>query len=171
MQAVISIYSKSKHHNPAEPEADLTGVEHDEVGLVQAICVKAHSSVKCKRTFITIQKWGRVKIVHHLLINIAVHWSSTYVMTSQAEATCPHADNVQQAFSSDWATTLHLALPILEASHKAWSKLLDPSQKTEHTHKYWGDDKLESILENAKEMYKKCYFEMYGNNSAPASLQ
>ena len=33
-----------------------------------------------------------------------------------------HADNAQQAFSSDRATTLHLALPALEALHKAWSK-------------------------------------------------
>ena len=33
-QAVISLYSKSKHYNPAEPEADLTGVEHDKIGLV-----------------------------------------------------------------------------------------------------------------------------------------
>lgn len=37
---VISTYSKSKHYNPVEPEADLTGVERDEVGLVRAICVK-----------------------------------------------------------------------------------------------------------------------------------
>jgi hypothetical protein len=33
-----------------------------------------------------------------------------------------HSDNAQQAFSSDRGTTLHLALPALEALHKAWSK-------------------------------------------------
>ena len=41
MQALITTYSKSKHYNPAEPDADLAGPERDEVGLVQAICVKA----------------------------------------------------------------------------------------------------------------------------------
>ncbi|KAI9436377.1 hypothetical protein F5148DRAFT_1357372 [Russula earlei] len=125
-------------------------------------------------------KWGNIRLFNDLLA---------------------HADNAQQAFSSDQATTLHLALPTLEALHKAWSKhaehakylkfvpalnaglakieeyydrtaeLLDLSQKTEHIRKYWGDDKLESILENAEEMYKKHYFEMYGNNSALAPLQ
>jgi hypothetical protein len=41
-QALISTYSKSKHYNPAEPEADLmgSGYDRDEVGLVRAICVK-----------------------------------------------------------------------------------------------------------------------------------
>ncbi|KAL1939214.1 hypothetical protein VTO73DRAFT_10255 [Trametes versicolor] len=32
-----------------------------------------------------------------------------------------HADNAQQAFSSDQGPTLHLGLPALEALHKAWS--------------------------------------------------
>ena len=116
-----------------------------------------------------------------------------------------HADNAQQAFSSDKGSTLHLALPALEALHKAWTKrakrvkyidfvpalnaglakiaeyydrtadsdaytfamysitslcplinsdtclVLDPSQKTEHIRKYWGQEKLESILEEAEE--------------------
>jgi hypothetical protein len=32
-----------------------------------------------------------------------------------------HADNAQQSFSSDQVSTLHLAIPALEALHKAWS--------------------------------------------------
>jgi hypothetical protein len=32
-----------------------------------------------------------------------------------------HGDNAQQAFSSEKATTLHLAIPALESLHKAWS--------------------------------------------------
>ena len=32
-----------------------------------------------------------------------------------------HADNAQQAFSSDQASTLHLAIPALKALHRAWS--------------------------------------------------
>lgn len=35
-----------------------------------------------------------------------------------------HADNAQHAFSSDQAATLHLALPALEALHKAWTTRL-----------------------------------------------
>jgi len=46
--------------------------------------------------------------------------------------------------------------------------VLDPSQKTEHIRKYWGDDKLESLLKQAEEAYKNRYLEMYGNNLAPA---
>jgi hypothetical protein len=42
MQALISTHSKSKHYNPAEPDADFTvGNGRDVVGLVQAISVKA----------------------------------------------------------------------------------------------------------------------------------
>ncbi|KAF8232595.1 hypothetical protein L208DRAFT_1271336 [Tricholoma matsutake] len=87
---------------------------------------------------------------------MAVCWSSTYIMTSQAESKCTivdtfvyeigrdekeltkqskidslqlsHADNAQQAFSSDRGTTLHLALPALEALHKAWTKRVTHSK-------------------------------------------
>ncbi|KAF8219872.1 hypothetical protein L208DRAFT_1188116, partial [Tricholoma matsutake] len=81
---------------------------------------------------------------------MAVHWSSTYVMTSRAEAKLPFIDTFvyeigreekdlskckkiddlflsdaeweRIAFSSDKGSTLHLALPALEALHKAWTK-------------------------------------------------
>jgi hypothetical protein len=36
-----------------------------------------------------------------------------------------HADNAQQAFSSEQASTLHLAIPALEALHRAWSSRAD----------------------------------------------
>lgn len=40
-QAFISTHSKSKHYDPAEPDADLTaGNGRDVVGLVRAISVK-----------------------------------------------------------------------------------------------------------------------------------
>ena len=32
-----------------------------------------------------------------------------------------HADNAQQAFSSEHVSTLHLGIPALEALHRAWS--------------------------------------------------
>ena len=42
-----------------------------------------------------------------------------------------HADNAQQAFSSDQATTLHRTLPALEALHKAWTKRAERSKYLE----------------------------------------
>ena len=41
-QAFIMTHSKSRHYNPADPDADLMGdnVGCDVVGLLQAICVK-----------------------------------------------------------------------------------------------------------------------------------
>ena len=35
-----------------------------------------------------------------------------------------HADNAQHAFSSSYGTTVHLALPAVEALRKAWSTRL-----------------------------------------------
>jgi hypothetical protein len=66
------------------------------------------------------------------------------------------------------------------------SLVLDPSQKTEHIRKYWGQEKLEDILKEAEEtvsvvsniqvlqcaltilQYKQRYLEMYSNSSTPA---
>jgi hypothetical protein len=39
-----------------------------------------------------------------------------------------HADNAQQAFSSDNVPTLHYAIPTLEALHRAWSSRADHSK-------------------------------------------
>jgi hypothetical protein len=36
-----------------------------------------------------------------------------------------HADNAQQAFSSEKASTLHLAIPALEALQRAWKSRAD----------------------------------------------
>jgi hypothetical protein len=36
-----------------------------------------------------------------------------------------HANNAQQAFSSEQVSTLHLAIPALEALHRAWSTRAD----------------------------------------------
>ncbi|KAF8219918.1 hypothetical protein L208DRAFT_1544821 [Tricholoma matsutake] len=70
-QALITTYSKSKHYNPADPDADLAGPERDEVGLVQAICVKARSSAKRKQLFTDIQTRGSAKTIHQLLLDMA----------------------------------------------------------------------------------------------------
>jgi len=140
-----------------------------------------------------------------------------------------HADNAQHAFSSDIAATLHLALPALEALHKAWTTqlacdkyqdflpalqagltkveeyydqtsdsdtytfamhcmtllvipsyrssqliivVLDPSQKVEHIQKYWGVDKLESILEHAEQKVRLSFYVTYqGYSLTPLSTR
>jgi len=162
---LISTHSKSKHYDPAEPDADLT-VDNgrDVVGLVRAISVKARSSAKRKQLLADLQRRANMKPIRQLLIDMPVRWSSTYIMTSRTESMrsiintfvyevgrdekdlgkrekidnlrlndrewdelklfndlLAHADNAQHAFSSDWVPTLHLALPALEALHKAWS--------------------------------------------------
>ena len=104
MQALISTHSKSRHYNPADPNADLTSNDatHDTVGLVWAICVKvccsvlpssasnniikAHSFAKRKQLFADIQTHREMKPVRQLLIDMPVHWSSTYVITSCVES-------------------------------------------------------------------------------------
>lgn len=104
-QAFISTHSKSKHYDPAEPDADLT-VDNgrDVVGLVRAISVKvshphfftnnpsltthiqARSSAKRKQRFADLQKHANIMRIRQLLVDMPVRWSSTYVMTSRAES-------------------------------------------------------------------------------------
>jgi hypothetical protein len=107
MQVLISTHSKSKHYNLAEPDADFTvGNGHDVIGLVWAICVKAthirspfmhgnpsltkciqaHSSAKWKQLFADLQCCVNMKPIRQLLIDMPVHWSSTYIMTSRIES-------------------------------------------------------------------------------------
>jgi hypothetical protein len=47
--------------------------------------------------------------------------SNDFHLTTNVLFYCKYADIAQQAFSSDAGTTLHLAVPALEALHKAWS--------------------------------------------------
>ncbi|KAN0113570.1 hypothetical protein V8E52_007634 [Russula decolorans] len=189
-QALISTHSKSKHYDPAEPDADLTvGNGCDVVGLIINTFVyeigrdekDLGKREKIDNLQLDAAEWDELKLFNDLLA---------------------HADNAQHAFSSDQAPSLHLALPALEALHKAWSSqrdrvkywafvtaldaglakiaeyydrtaqsdaytfamLLDPSGKTEHVRRYWGADKLNKILKHAEEIYKECYLKMYAGN-------
>jgi hypothetical protein len=60
-----------------------------------------------------------------------------------------HADNAQHAFSSDRGTTLHLALPALEALHKAWSTRLTRAKYQDFV------PALEAGLEKITEYYER----------------
>jgi len=62
-------------------------------------------------------EWQRVNVFLGLLTVYTTYSHSLKHLTHY----CQHADNAQQAFSSDQASTLHLAIPALEALHRAWS--------------------------------------------------
>ena len=71
-----------------------------------------------------VEEWTHVRLFNDLL---AVHHQVNRT-TVFDHFWIQHADNTQQAFLSDRATTLHLALPALEAPHKAWTKQADRSK-------------------------------------------
>lgn len=60
-----------------------------------------------------------------------------------------HADNAQQAFSSDQGPTLHLGLPALEALHKAWSSRATRPKYADFEHA------IEKGLSKVSEYYDK----------------
>lgn len=114
MQALLAAHSKSDHFNPTKPDMGLItsrGVQRNEVGLVQAICVKVrvlrpllrltsneaffkqeHSSAQRKELFKNIQLHDEDEHIvptgtpKQLLMDMKVHWSSMYVMLERAES-------------------------------------------------------------------------------------
>ena len=66
------------------------GTRRDEVGVVRTICIKEQSSAKRKEIFQKIQL--QAKVNHpprerplQLLLNMPIHWSSTYLMLERAD--------------------------------------------------------------------------------------
>jgi len=73
-QAVISTCSKSKFYsgNPEDepiPE-DLTAVEHDEIGIVRAICVKVCSLFHQASTLLTYKLVGMFLITTQTVVQV-----------------------------------------------------------------------------------------------------
>ncbi|KAJ8580566.1 hypothetical protein M405DRAFT_47524 [Rhizopogon salebrosus TDB-379] len=63
-----------------------------------------------------------------------------------------HADNAQQAFSSDNGPSLHLALPALEGLHKAWtSRSNSPKYTPFHAGLTAATDKIREYYEKSAE--------------------
>ncbi|KAE9387698.1 hypothetical protein BT96DRAFT_477262 [Gymnopus androsaceus JB14] len=94
-QAVLQTHSKSKHYDPKEPEKLEPDVEEeycDEIGLIQSIVVKACSSAKRGQLFKDIQLRESTESTLQLLLDMAVRWSSTYVMLDHAEKLKPFID-------------------------------------------------------------------------------
>ena len=104
-QALISTYSKSPHYAPHDPKAHEPDTwnhgDHDEIGLIRAICVKVGhcllsaikvnwrseqecSSAKWKELYKQIQIKANVVPPTQLLLDMKVCWLSTYVMINHA---------------------------------------------------------------------------------------
>ena len=112
-QALLAAHSPAKHYDPTKPtehEPDVDRYLCDEIGLVWAIVVKvstlcqtffclivnftlkAHSSEKCKEHLLNIQTCTGQKQALMLLMDMKVHWSSTFNMLAQAlklKEVCP----------------------------------------------------------------------------------
>jgi hypothetical protein len=66
--------------------------DRDEIGLVHSICVKERSSAKRKDLYKNVQVKAGVSHPTQLLLDMKVHWSSTYVMINRAESSRQHVD-------------------------------------------------------------------------------
>ena len=107
-QAVITTHSKAKYYDGSgqddnKPPEDLGATEHNEIGIVCAICIKDHrswfqshrihiwlmsmkarSSAQHKEAFRAIQYQCSVPLVQ-LLLDMKVQWSLTFIMLSHAK--------------------------------------------------------------------------------------
>lgn len=77
---------------------------------------------KIRELKLTSEEWTRVNTFLGLLTVCFVY---SLIQFSSPDDTPQHADNAQQAFSSDNVSTLHLAIPALEALYRAWSSRAD----------------------------------------------
>ncbi|KAF9236794.1 hypothetical protein BU15DRAFT_63719 [Melanogaster broomeanus] len=83
--------SKAPFYSPESPDLIVgeTNGHQDEIGLVQAIVVKARSSAQRKQLFLDIQRCPPNPCpeteVMQLLLDMPIRWSSTYVMIDRAE--------------------------------------------------------------------------------------
>jgi hypothetical protein len=113
-QELIGTYSKALHYTPHSPQAhepDTTKQDnHDEIGLVCAICVKVcshslqrvyhriflkeHLSAKQKELYKQVQTKAAVVSPTQLLLDMKVWWSSTYVMINRAESNKEASQNL-----------------------------------------------------------------------------
>jgi hypothetical protein len=71
---------------------------------------------KIRELKLSSEEWERVNMFLGLL-----SVCSQFIVASQCLTLSKHANNAQQSFSSKQVSTLHLAIPALEALHKAWS--------------------------------------------------
>jgi hypothetical protein len=65
-------------------------------------------------------EWNRIHLFLSLL-KVSRFISLPLLYQNIFTVSCQHANAAQQAFSSDNGPSLHLALPALEALHKAWT--------------------------------------------------
>jgi hypothetical protein len=67
------------------------------------------------------EEWGRVRTFLGLLsVRLSISSTIYHILT-----VLQHADNAQQAFSSDNISTLHRGIPALEALYNVWDSRVD----------------------------------------------
>lgn len=88
-----------------------------------------------------------------IICELARGLSLSYIFSSSlSDQVQQHADNAQQAFSSDTGPSLHLALPALEGLHKAWvSHLNNPKYASFHAGLTAATDKIQEYYEKSAE--------------------
>ena len=151
-QALLRAHSQSKEYNPKYPEAELIMAhsgQHDEIGMIWSICVKEHSSAKCKQLFQTIQQWdlpNHLPQQHplQLILDMLVRWSSTYMMLDHAEKLKDDVGTFIHEIAGaekDWVK--HQKLQDLQLTDEEWGRislLLGLLAKVEYTQQSFASD-------------------------------
>lgn len=131
-QALLSTHSKSKHVDAMKPDDDLVVSRHgqrDEVGLVRSIAVKERSSASRKELFRNIQLRDEDSHVptanpRHLLLDMKVQWSSTFVMLRRAFEMCEDVNYfVGRLTLQERDASRHKKIASLELSEDEWSRV------------------------------------------------
>ncbi|KAG2744583.1 hypothetical protein P692DRAFT_201808334 [Suillus brevipes Sb2] len=127
-QALMKTHTKSKYYNPASPEEyvpSTMGRDRDKVGLIRAISVKKRSLAQWKQLFKDIQiREGVERPLQDINTFIYEMGLKELNLDRGKKIGKLELHHAQQAFSSNRNPSLHLAIPALEALHKAWSARL-----------------------------------------------
>jgi len=92
---------------------------------------------------------GTGQIIHKLTGGLSLYCPLSSQLIHRVEQ---HADNAQQAFSSDTGPSLHLALPALEGLHKAWtSRSNSPKYSPFHAGLAAATNKIQEYYEKSAE--------------------
>ncbi|TFY77607.1 hypothetical protein EWM64_g6405 [Hericium alpestre] len=117
---------KAKHFNPHDPDVHVPNTVaevRDEIGLIRAIAVKERSSSKRKELFRRVQEREGVAHPQQLLIDMPVHWSSTYAMLNRAEKNKDHVETfVYEMGREEKNIHKHQKIDELQLSSEEWNR-------------------------------------------------
>ncbi|KAF8879420.1 hypothetical protein CPB84DRAFT_1852094 [Gymnopilus junonius] len=117
------MHSNAKYYSADSEDGhvpDLRGHDWDEVGLIWAITVKAHSSSQQKELFKTIQIKNKAESQQEE-VNSFEEWTCVCLFNNLLQ----DADEAQHAFSAATWPTLHNVLPAIEKLYTEWQKAYD----------------------------------------------